>query len=223
MKIKRPSILAIVTKDVLVEIRSKEVVTPVIVFSSLVIVLCDFVFDPGVDSSHVASGVLWVALTFGGILGFGRLFGMERENGTFTGLVLAPVGREILLCGKIISGFLFITLVEIVMLPVFSLLFDLPIFLPWLWVIVLVTTAGFSIIGTIFSIITVHGRAREVMLPILFFPVAIPVIICAVQATQIVLSGGSWNQVDHLIGLIVAFDVVFLGLGISMAGFLLGE
>lgn len=223
MKIRNPSIFAIVIKDVLVEIRSKEVVTPVIVFSSLVIVLCDFVFDTRMDTSHVASGVLWIAFTFGGILGFGRLSGMERENGTFTGLILAPVGREILLCGKIVSGFLFISLVEIVMLPVFSVLFDLPMFLPLLWVIVAVVTGGFAIIGTIFSIITVHGRAREVMLPILFFPVTIPVIICAVQATQIVLSGGSWNQIDHLIGLIVAFDVIFLGLGIWMAGFLLGE
>ena len=224
MKRPYPPILAIVVKDILVELRSKEVVTPVVIFSILVIVLFDFVFDPGFDrQAYFASGVLWVSFTFGGILGFGKLASVEREDGTFAGVLLAPVGRETLLLGKILSGFLLMSFVEAVMLPIFSILFDLPIVLPLLWLVVLITTLGFSIIGTIFSVITVQGRAREVMLPVLFFPIAIPVIISAVLATQIVLSGGSWDSIDHLVGLIVAFDSVFLGLVVLTSGLALGE
>ena len=217
-------VLAILWKDLLLEIRTKEVVTPVLVFSLLVVVVFNFAFEPSAALVPiVAPGVLWVAFTFAGTLGLNRAFALERERGGIDGLMLAPVGREQLFLGKMLASFLFVLIVELVMLPVFGILFNLPLFLPGLWLVAVLSTLGFASVGTVFSAMAVNTRAREIMLPVLFFPIVVPVIIAAVEVTRALLAGDPWSEFAHWLGLTAAFDAVFLVVAGVTFDFVLGE
>ena len=217
-------VVAVIWKDLLLEARTKEVVTPTLVFAFLVTVVFNFVFEPSAAVvAIVAPGVLWIAFTFAGTLGLNRAFALEKERGGIEGLMLCPVGREQIFLGKMTASFLFMLAVEAVMLPVFAVLFNLPLLLPGLWVVTVLATLGFSAVGTIFSAMAVNTRAREIMLPVLFFPIAVPVIIAAVETTRAVLAGDPWGDYRHWLGLTAAFDVVFVVVAAATFEFVLGE
>ena len=217
-------LLVMLWKDTLLDLRTRELVAPMLVFALLVIVVFNFVFDlrPAIVLI-VAPGVLWVSFTFAGTLGLSRTFTLEKEHGSIDGLMLCPVSRDILYLGKLLGSFLFILVVEMVMLPIFSILYDLPFFLPELWLILALATLGFGAVGTSFSAMAVNTRAREIMLPLLFFPIVLPVIIAAVEATGGVLRGDPWGDYSRWIGLTVAFDVIFLVVAAMTFDFILGE
>jgi heme exporter protein B len=215
---------AVLWKDLLLEARTKEVVTPVLVFAFLVTVVFNFVFEPSATTvAIVAPGVLWIAFTFAGTLGLNRAFALEKERGGIEGLMLCPVGREQLYLGKMLASFLFILAVELVMLPIFGVLFNLPLFLPWLWLVAVVATLGFSAVGTIFSAMAVNTRAREIMLPVLFFPIVVPVIIAAVEATRAILAGEPYGDFRRWVELTAAFDAVFVVAAAATFEFVLGD
>jgi heme exporter protein B len=217
-------VFAILWKDLMLEARTKEVVTPILVFAFLVIIVFNFVFEPtAAVVVIVAPGVLWVSFTFAGVLGLNRTFAMEKERGGIDGLMLSPVGREQVYLGKMLSSFLFILAVEVVMFPVFGVLFNLPLLLPSLWLVAVLATLGFSAVGTVFSAMAVNTRAREIMLPVLFFPIVVPVIIAAVEATKVVLAGEPWSDVRRWLELTAAFDVIFLVVAAFTFEFVLGE
>ena len=148
---------------------------------------------------------------FAGLLGMNRAFVYEVDKGCLQGLMLAPVDRSVIYVGKLIVNFFFIMLLEIIVLPLFGIFFHLDFFndIGRLAAVVLLSTLGFSIIGTLFSAIAVNTKTREVMLPILHFPVAIPIIICAVQATSAVLQGKEWGVIWGWLKIIVVFDIIF--------------
>lgn len=204
------AILAVLWKDLLLEVRTREIVTPIVVFTLLVIVIFSFVLDPNPRLvASVAPGALWVAFTFAGMLGLNRSFAMEKERGGMEGLLLSPAGRDALYFGKMLSAFLFMLAVEAVMLPAFSAAFNLPLVEPALWLVIVLATLGFATVGTAFSAMAVNTRAREILLPVLFFPVAAPVIIAAAEATRAVYAGEAFADYSHWIGLIAAFDVIY--------------
>ena len=217
-------ILTILRKDVLLEIRTKETVIPILVFSFLVIIVFNFVMDPNPALVEaVAPGVLWVAFTFAGLLGLSRSFAMEKEQGCIEGLMMCPVGRDLLYLGKMLGTFLFVLLVELVMLPIFAVVFNIPLFEPGLWIITVLATFGFASVGAIFSAIAINTRAKEVLLPILFFPIAAPVIIAAAEATRAVLAGDSMGDYSRWLQLIAVFDVMFVVVASITFDFILGE
>jgi len=217
-------ILTILWKDVLLEIRTKETIIPILVFSFLVIIVFNFVMDPNPALVEaVAPGVLWVAFTFAGLLGLSRSFAMEKEQGCIEGLMMCPVGRDLLYLGKMLGTFLFILLVELIMLPVFAVVFNIPLFEPGLWLITLLATFGFASVGAIFSAIAINTKAKEVLLPILFFPIAAPVIIAAAEATRAVLAGDSVGDYSRWLQLMAAFDVMFVVIASITFDFILGE
>ena len=217
-------ILTILWKDVLLEIRTKETVIPILVFSFLVIIVFNFVMDPNPALVEaVAPGVLWVAFTFAGLLGLSRSFAMEKEQGCIEGLMMCPVGRDLLYLGKMLGTFLFVLLVELLMLPVFAVVFNIPLFEPGLWLITLLATFGFASVGAIFSAIAINTKAKEVLLPILFFPIAAPVIIAAAEATRAVLVGDSIGDYSRWLQLMAAFDVMFVVIASITFDFVLGE
>ena len=217
-------ILTILWKDVLLEIRTKETVIPILVFSFLVIIVFNFVMDPNPALVEaVAPGVLWVAFTFAGLLGLSRSFAMEKEQGCIEGLMMCPVGRDLLYLGKMLGSFLFVLLVELLMLPVFAVVFNIPLFEPGLWLITVLATFGFASVGAIFSAIAINTKAKEVLLPILFFPVAAPVIIATAEATRAVLSGDSIGDYSRWLQLMAAFDVMFVVIASITFDFILGE
>ncbi len=202
-------IWAIVWKDVRLELRTKEIVVSVIVFSLLVIVIFNFAIEPTPQVvGLIAPGVLWVAFVFGGILGLTRSFVLERENGNLRGLLLVPVSRDAIFFGKMCASFIFMTIVEFLVFPVFAIIFNLSIIEFGLIPIAFLSTLGISAVGTLFSAVAANTRAREVMLPLLFLPIAVPVVIAAVESTAIVIGNG--DGMVHWLPLLAAYDAIFI-------------
>ena len=204
------AVWAILWKDLLLEIRGKETVASVLAFALLVVVMLDFAIQatPG-RASFVAPGVLWVALAFAGAVGLTRSFTVERERGSIHGLMLAPVGRDVIFFGKALSSFVFLLAVQAVVFPVFGILFNFPLSSPELIPVFVLATLGFALSGTVFSAMAVNTRAREVMLPLLFFPVALPVILAGLEATTRAVSGTGGASPAEVLPFIAAYDLVF--------------
>ena len=215
-------VLAILAKDVLLELRTKDILVTTLVFGLLVIVVFSFALDPTPTMvATVAPGILWVAFTFGGVLGLNRSFSIESARGNLQGLMLAPVGRDAIYFGKFLGSFLFMMGVEVVIYPLFAALFNLPLLMYELIPMAVLATIAVAAVGTVFSAMAVNTRSREVMLPLLFFPVVVPVIIAATEATGILLREAvprgeaapyllAEPGVSIWIPLLVVFDTVFL-------------
>lgn len=203
--------LAILWKDLLLEVRTKDIITSLVVFAILVVVIFNFAFPPIPRVvALVTPGILWVAFTFAGILGLNRVFVLEKDRGNLEGLMLAPVGRDAIYFGKMLGSFLFMLIVEALILPIFTVLFNVPLWNVEFLLMMLLATLGFAAVGTVFSAIAINTRSREVMLPVLFFPIVLPVVISAVQMTGMSLQGDSWSTMFRWLQLVIAFDVIFL-------------
>jgi heme exporter protein B len=206
-------IAAILWKDILSEYRTKEMLSSMIVFSLLVSVIFNFAFPPGSEALREAiPGILWMTIIFASLLGLNRSFIYEVDKGCLQGLMLAPIPRSAVYIAKSLVNFLFILLVEMIVLPIFAIFFDLNLLdsLGPLLLVMLLSTAGIAIIGTLFSAISVNTKSREIMLPILYFPVFIPVIFGAVQSTAAIFQEESWSVIWSWLKIIIAFDVIFL-------------
>jgi heme exporter protein B len=203
----------ILWKDIRCELRSKQTWMSMGLFALLVLVIFNFAFDLRVDNkAAIAPGALWVAFVFASLLGLGRTITSEQENGSMDRLMLCPVDRKAIYVAKLLGNLLFIGVVEVIALPVFAALFDVPLFTGQLLPIVLLGTLGIATIGTLFSTIAAATRARELLLPILVFPLIVPVVISAVRATG-ALMAPSINEPPWL-GLILAFDLIFLSISL---------
>ena len=203
--------LTIYRKDVTVEARTKETISGVLAFALVVTFIFKFTFDPAPRVvALIGPGIAWVAYIFAGIVGMGRTFVLERDRGTLEALLLAPVPREAIYLGKLAGAFTLMIVVEAAMLPVFVVLHDLSFLsLPFAATAVL-ATVGLAAVGTLFSAIAVQTRARELLLPLLFLPVTLPIIIAAVSSTSLLLEGGGWREVGEWLRLMLAFDIAFL-------------
>ena len=203
-------VLIILWKDILSELRTRDIVASVFVFALLVVVIFNFALEPGTQNIEVvAPGILWTAFAFAGILALNRTFVREKDRGCLDGLMLCPVEREVIYVGKMLGSFIFMLAVEVIILPIFCFLLDVPLStIPQLILVTVLATIGFVAVGTLFSTIAVNTRAREIMLPVLFLPVVTPVIIAAVESSALVLSDATlaWDW----LGMIIAFDVIFV-------------
>ena len=217
-------VLVIVHKDVAVELRTKEMLSSMFVFSLLVIVIFSFAFELRVeDVREVAPGVLWVTFVFAGMLGLSRSFVLEKDKGCLEGLLLCPVDRSAIYFGKMLGNVIFMATVEAMIVPIFSILFNLSLFQPVLLLIVVLGTLGFAGVGTLFSAMAVHTRSREVMLPVLLFPIVAPAMIAAVKATGGILDGQPFSEIAHWIRLLVVFDVVFFAISFMTFDYVVEE
>lgn len=201
----------ILLKDIRCELRSKQMWVGMGLFALLVLVIFNFAFDLRVDNkAAVAPGALWVAFVFASFLGLGRTIAAEREHGSLDRLLLCPVDRKAIYLAKLLGNVLFIGVVEIVSLPVFALLFNVPFAAGGLVLVVLLGTVGIASVGTLFSAMAAATRARELLLPILVFPLIVPIVIASVRATGALMMVTA-NEPPWL-GLIAAFDAIFLSL-----------
>ena len=204
---------AMTWKDVTVELRARERINAMLFFAALVLFIFNFALGPDREKlREVAPGLLWLAFLFTGMLGLGRSFQAERENECFEELLLTPGDRESIYYGKLAGNVLFMVMAEALILPLFGVLYNLDIWehLPSLALVALLGTVGFSTIGTLLAAMTAHLRAREVMLPLLLFPLTVPVILGSVRATEAILAGGGLTEVSHWLKLLGGFDVIFL-------------
>jgi len=209
-------IATIVAKDLRAELRTKEALTSTIFFSLLVLLVFNFAFDPGTrDVTVVGAGILWIAFLFAGILAMNRLMLNEREDGGIEGLMLCPAPRTSLYVAKCTTLFCLLALSECLTLALFILFFDVPIdgMLAELGLVTLLGTIGLVCLGTSFAAMAVRTRTREVMLPLLLIPIAVPLLIAAVETTSAVLAGDGLAGEGNWLRLLSVFDVLFLTLG----------
>ena len=205
------SVVAILWKDVLLELRTKDIVASLVVFVLLTVVIFNFTIERNADiAMMVTPGVLWSAFVFAGILALNRVFVLEKEQGSLIGLMLCPVGRDAIYFGKMLGTLVFMLTIELLMYPVFAVLFDIPLLQPRLLIVAFLATLGFASVGTVFAAIAVNTRSREIMLPVLCFPVMLPLIIAAVQLTGGVLNGDTWTEMARPLQILIIFDILFV-------------
>ncbi len=202
---------AITAKDLQSEVRAKESLATMIAFSVLAVIVFGLAFDLRVpDSVMVVPGVLWVVLLFTGILGLNRVFGSEVDRGTMSALLLAPVDRSAIYFGKLISQLAFMLTMEIVLIPLILIIFDVSLLNVWILLGVLLGTIGYVSVGVLFAALAANSRARETMLPILLLPVMIPVFVAGVGLTANVLDGREFADFARWIIILSVYDLVFL-------------
>ncbi|HID29261.1 MAG TPA: heme ABC transporter permease [Desulfobacterales bacterium] len=219
-------VFVLLGKDVLLELRTKEMFSAMLVFSLLVILIFNFSFEPGSEHMKaVAPGILWVAFVFAGVLGLHRSFTLEKEKDCLQGLMLCPIDRSAIYLGKILGNMTVMMVVEAATLLLFLMLFNLPILrlLPKLVVVVFLGTLGFASVGTLFSAMSVNTRAREVMLPVLLFSVIIPVVIIATKLTGYILADKGWSTLFYGLRMLLAFDFIFFTLSILTFEYIIEE
>jgi heme exporter protein CcmB len=208
----------VIRKDVLIEARSREIVYTTLFFAAACVLVFAFGFvNEGRPVTDAAPGILWIAIAFSGTLALGRAFERERQNETLRALMMAPVGRPALYVGKLAGILLLLAVVEAIVVPLVALLFHAPLFArPVLLVALLVAgTTGFSAVGTLFAAMLVRVRSRDVLLPVLLYPITIPVIIAGVRGTAALLQ----TDIDvpmarAWLSMLVLFDVVFVTLAL---------
>jgi len=212
--------LEIARKDLKAEFRTKQMLNSMMIFALLVIVIFSFAFGNEASitipvlnrkiTDLLAPGMLWIAFTFAGMLGLSRSFAGEKEEGCLEGLKLCPVDRSEIYNGKVVSNAVLMFLMEITTVPVFIVLFSYDIKnIPGLALVAILGTFGFIFVGTLLSALTVNTRTREILLPVVLFPVLIPVILSAVTATGVMLASGEISDIAGELQILAVYDIVF--------------
>jgi heme exporter protein B len=205
------AVSAVVWKDLQAEFRSRELFSAMLVFSLLIILIFNFALELDIKTRQsVTSGVLWATFAFAGTLGLNRSMAIEKDRGCLDGLLLAPVDRSAIYFGKVISNLAFMLIVEAIVLPVYSVLYNINLFQPGLLLVILLGSIGYVGVGTLLAAMSVQTRTRDILLPILLFPVVIPVLLAAVKASSGYLEGLEFSEILGPLSLLIAYDVIFI-------------
>lgn len=211
-------------KDLQSEWRTKQVLTSVLIFSLLAVIIISFAFNPTRESTReITPGIIWVAFSFAGILGLNRSFAAEKMNDCLLGLMLCPTDRSAIYLGKVMANLLFLLMVESVSLPVILVLYNVAFTVELLWLLPLFVMAsfGFIAIGVFLAALSSNTRSSEILLPIILFPLLVPLVIAAVEATKIILAGQGILAAAPWIGLIFAYELIFFAVPFLLFEYLL--
>jgi len=215
---------AIFARDIAAELHTREMVSAMLVFSALALLTFSFALDlRGETARAAAPGVLWVTVAFAGTLGLSRSLAREQQSGCIDGLLLAPVDRSAIFFGKALGNLAFMTVVEIMLLPLFTTLFNVPLLRPGVLLVMALGTLGYGAVGTLLAAIAVNTRAREVMLPILLLPLAVPLLIAAVQATAGLVEAATLAEVGGWLRLLVVYDLVIIAVSMLTFSYVVEE
>lgn len=218
------SMLAVVWKDLAAEMRSREMLSSMLVFALLVILVFNFALELDAKTrANVTAGVLWVTFTFAGTLGLNRSMAVEKDRGCLDGLLLAPVDRTAIYFGKALGNLIFMLVVAAIVLPVYSILYNVNLFIPGLLGVIFLGCIGYVSVGTLLATMTVQTRTRDILLPILLFPVVIPVLVAAVRASGGLLQGLAVSEIIPWVNLLLAYDVIFTAVGWMVFDFIVEE
>lgn len=205
--------IAILRKDLRAEFRTKEVFNSSVVFALLVIVIFSLAFEPSSqEAQELSGGLLWIAFAFSGVLSLSRTFAREVPNDCLLGLQLAPISAAAVYLGKLLGNMIFLCLLELLLLPLFAVFYNIHLWNQggWLVLIVFLGSWGLAAVGTSFAAVATSVRLRELMLPVLLFPIEIPLLLSLVQATTAIIKGGdSLDDAWIWLRLAFGFDVVF--------------
>ena len=229
MKPSAPSLLkatfAIVQKDLAAELRSRELLSAMLVFSMLVILIFNFALELNIDvRKSVTAGVLWTTFAFAGTLGLNRSMAVEKDRGCMDGLLLAPVDRSAIFFGKAISNLAFMLIVEAIVIPMYAILYnETRIFQPEFLGVLLLGSIGYIAVGTLLSAMSVQTRTRDVLLPILLFPVAVPVLLASVKASGGIIAGVPFAEILTPLNLLIVYDIVFIAISFMVFDYVVEE
>jgi heme exporter protein B len=215
---------AIVWKDLAAELRSRELLSAMLVFALLVIIIFNFALELDAKTrSSVTSGVLWVTFAFAGTLGLNRSMAMEKDRGCLDGLLLAPVDRSSIYFGKMLGNLFFMFIVEAIVLPIYSILYNTNLFNLGLIIVTLLGSIGYVAVGTLLASMAVQTRTRDVLLPILLFPIIIPVFIASVKASSGFLTHIEMSEIWPWLNLLIVYDVVFIAIAFMVFDYVVEE
>ena len=215
---------AIVWKDLAAELRSRELISAMLVFALLVILIFNFALELDIKvRASLTAGVLWVTFAFAGTLGVNRSMATEKDRGCLDGLLLTPVDRSAIYFGKVIGNLVFMFIVEAVVLPLYSILYSQNLFNPGLLLVILLGSIGYTVVGTLLATMSVQTRTRDILLPILLFPLALPVLIAAVKASNGYLTAAPMNEIMPWINLLIVYDVIFTAVSFMIFDYIVEE
>jgi heme exporter protein B len=213
-----PVVLAILRKDVRTEVRTQQMISSMFVFAVLVLLVFNFtLFLDELRALELGPGILWVSFVFAATLGLNRSFAIESENRCISGLMLAPAPRSAIYFGKLLSNVLFMVAMEVFVLPLFVVFFNLSLWdlltakeLATFFLVLFLGTVGYAAVGTILAGVAANTTMREVLLPVLLFPVSVPIVIGAAEATRLLFDENPDTGPGVWIRVLVVFAVVFL-------------
>ncbi len=202
----------LIKKDLKLELQTKESLSAMLIFSLLTMVSLGLALGGEPANGAVLSGLLWITFLFTSLLGLNRTFFYEKEEGCLEGLLLAPIDITHLYLSKVVSNFIFLSLMEAVVIPVFLLFFSggsVNLFTGGFFLTLILANLGLSIIGVLLAAISMNTRAKDLMLPLLFIPVIVPVLLAAIKATNIVVLGGETAELFASLRLLLFYDIIF--------------
>ena len=218
-------VLTVAAKDLRSEIRTKEAINASLSFALVILLLFSFAFDPSADTTReMAGGLLWLVFAFAGVLILNRSFARELPNDCLDALIASPVSGPALFFGKALANYALLLAIEIVCLPVFGIFYNVRWYeqLPGLALVILLATWGMSAVGTVFSALTVNLRLREIMLPMLIYPILIPCLMAAMQLTTPLVAGQPiQGDLYAWLRLLIGFDIIFTSLALMLVDFVL--
>ena len=215
---------AVIWKDFRAEWRSRENLTAMLVFALLMILIFNFALELDLQAkTSLSAGILWTTFIFAGTIGLNRSLAVEQDRGCLDGLLLAPVDRSVIYFGKAIGNLVFMLIVETVVLPIFSFLYGVNLFQPGFLGVVILGSIGYSAVGTLLSTMVVQARTRDILLPILLFPLALPVVIAAVKASQGFFQNQPLADFSVWINILVAYDLIFVAVALMIFDYVLED
>lgn len=226
--ISRPSyfraVRAIVWKDLAAEMRSRELLSAMGAFALLVILIFNFSLELDARTRvTVTSGVLWVTFVFAGTLGLNRSMAVEKENGCLDGLLLTPVDRTVIFFGKAIGNLIIMFVVELIILPVYSILYNTNLLNPGLILVIVLGSIGYAAVGTLLASMAVHTRTRDILLPILLFPLVFPILLPAVRASSFFLQAYEMEFIWPQLNMLISVDVIYIALAYALFDYVVEE
>jgi len=213
-------VLVIMAKDLRAELRTKEAINASLSFALVVLLLFSFAFDPSEETTReISGGLLWIVFAFAGTLLLNRSFARELNNDCLDALISAPISGAALFLGKTLANYVLVLAVELIALPLFGVFYNVR----WtsqfwqLMMVIALATWGMTVTGTIFSALTVNIRLREVMLPILNFPILIPALLGAMQLTSSLVAGNPITAAnDSWLKMLIGFDVMYTAVSVAL-------
>lgn len=209
------TILVLIRKDIRIETRTRELFLVMLIFALSILFILNFALEQSIkERSNSAAGLIWIILVLAGQLGLNQIMGIEKQGNMLEALLASPAPRSAIYLSKTISSFLSMFTMALIIFPIYSIFYNVPLnSLRFIWVSMLACW-GYATLGILISTMTIQTRTRDILLPVLFYPLIIPLIVSAVKVTSVILAGESLTSVSAGISQIIVFDILFTTAGI---------
>jgi heme exporter protein B len=204
--------MRVFNKDLLLELKSKDIINSMLFYALIIIAIFSFVITSGAKAyTEISVGIIWVSILFSGVLGLNRAVLIETANDSIVALMLIPVDISAIFFGKVLSIYVFMLLMEIIIIPVFTVFYNINIFSEGIFSVffLLFGTYGFALLGSLFSFMTIKTRAKELLLPLLLLPLIIPILLAGIKGISIYMENGMFSDCIKWFKLLISFDIIF--------------